>query len=113
MWPAWSLDQPETLARYLLPSEVTKLRHPGPGSGSPISRVRASVYEALLRVDGTPVRYAFEKDVVIDGSQVVRTPAEVLVFPGNGTCLDLALVLAAALHAGSAASSGRGPGRRL
>ena len=99
VWPAWSLDQPETLARYLLPSEVTKrLPIPGPGSGSPISRVKA-VYEALLRVDGTSVRYAFEKDVVIDGSQVVRTPAEVLVFPGNGTCLDLALVLAAALHA--------------
>ncbi|HOA04157.1 MAG TPA: ATP-binding protein, partial [Dermatophilaceae bacterium] len=87
------------MARYLLPSEVTKrLPIPGPGSGSPISRVKA-VYEALLRVDGTSVRYAFEKDVVIDGSQVVRTPAEVLVFPGNGTCLDLALVLAAALHA--------------
>ena len=99
VWPAWSLDQPETLARYLLPSEVTKrLPIPGPGSGSPISRVKA-VYEALLRVDGTSVRYAFEKDVVIDGSQVVRTPAEVLVFPGNGTCLDLARVLAAALHA--------------
>ena len=96
-WPAFAIGSPELLAKYILPAEIrTRIHLPQWGAGAVVSRARA-VYEGLCR-RRQRIRYAFEQDILIDGAQIVRTPAEVLDLPGNGTCLDLALVLAAGMR---------------
>jgi hypothetical protein len=100
VWPAWSLERPEDLARYLRRDVFQSRVHlPEWGAGDNLSRAKA-VYDAIKRggKDDPPIRYAFERDVLIDGAQVIRTPMEVLAYPRNGTCLDLALVLAAGMQ---------------
>jgi hypothetical protein len=98
-WPPWSIDgDPGALARYVVPDEVARLaRIPGPARGSRLGRLRA-VWQALRDAGAT---YAGERHGSGPAGQWIRAPGEVLAAPGNGTCLDLALVLAGACeHAG-------------
>lgn len=47
-----------------------------------------AIYETLVTKD---IRYDFEKYQPESETQIIRTPVEILVTPGEGTCLDLAL----------------------
>ncbi len=84
-WPRWPVDQPELLADYVVPDEVARRTGlAGRGPDGLLSQVRA-VFESLKApAAGAPIRYAFERDVIVNGEQVVRTPAEVLRLPRNG-----------------------------
>ncbi|MFF8773271.1 hypothetical protein [Kitasatospora sp. NPDC015120] len=98
-WPRWDQEgEPAALARYVRPDEAAAfVRLPGAAGGSRLDQARA-VYEALADAG---ITYAYEAPGDDPGRQVVREPAEVLWSPRHATCLDLALVLAAAcLHAG-------------
>ncbi|KUN77466.1 NACHT domain-containing protein [Streptomyces griseoruber] len=92
-WPRWSLEgEPVALAKYVNPGAVAALvRLPGPSSASRTDRLR-EVYDALAAVR---IGYAFESPSDERGRQVILTPREVLWSPRHGTCLDLAVVLAA------------------
>ncbi len=48
-----------------------------------------AIYQTLLSLD---IRYAHEKYHPEEETQLIRTPSEILSKPGEGTCLDLALV---------------------
>ncbi|MCH0542101.1 tetratricopeptide repeat protein [Streptomyces sp. MUM 203J] len=98
-WPPWPAEEdPAELARYALPGTVARhVRIPGPSGESAVTRLRA-VWQRLSEQD---IGYAYEPAGSGEAGQLIRPPAEVLVAPRNGTCLDLALVLAAACeHAG-------------
>ncbi|MFB6393596.1 hypothetical protein AAFH96_10820, partial [Polymorphospora sp. 2-325] len=97
-WPAWSVaTDPAALARYIVPDVVARHVRIPAGDGSPTSRLK-EVWSGLRDVR---VGYAVEPPDAALGFQRVRAPGEVLVAPGTGTCLDLALVLAGAcVHAG-------------
>jgi Tetratricopeptide repeat len=103
-WPAWSIDQePVALARYVRPDLVGQYVHlPGPSNES--LQVRAKdVYE---RIAAHGIGYAHERpfatSLAHDGDgghaplQEIRSPHEVFWAPQHATCLDLAVVLAAA-----------------
>jgi hypothetical protein len=47
------------------------------------------IYKTLVALD---IRYAYEKYHPEDETQLIRTPPEILLKPGEGTCLDLALL---------------------
>ncbi|MFJ4480252.1 NACHT domain-containing protein [Streptomyces xanthochromogenes] len=92
--PRWSLrGEPVALAKYVNPAAVAALvRLPGASSAGRTDRLR-EVYRALA---GVGIGYAFEAPSDERGRQVILTPREVLWSPRHGTCLDLAVVLAAA-----------------
>lgn len=48
-----------------------------------------AIYETLLSLD---IRYAHEKYHPEEETQLIRTPSEIISKPGEGTCLDLALL---------------------
>ncbi|MBD1808120.1 hypothetical protein H6F98_22070 [Microcoleus sp. FACHB-SPT15] len=48
-----------------------------------------AIYETLISLD---IRYAHEKYQPEKETQLIRTPSEILSKPGEGTCLDLALL---------------------
>jgi hypothetical protein len=48
-----------------------------------------AIYETLVTKG---IRYDFEKYQPEDATQLIRTPVEILSTPGEGTCLDLALL---------------------
>lgn len=48
-----------------------------------------AIYETLLSLD---IRYAHEKYQPEKETQIIRTPSEIISKPGEGTCLDLALL---------------------
>src|SRR5262245_17279046 len=92
-WIPWRLDEPRSLARYVLPDVVGEyLRLPGPSGDSPAQRLGV-VYEAVA---GAGIRYAHEPPPGLPDVQEIRTPAEVLWAPGHATCLDLAVTFAGA-----------------
>ncbi|MEW1635262.1 tetratricopeptide repeat protein [Streptomyces sp. NPDC093801] len=98
-WPLWSLeDDPASLASYVLPETVARhLRLPAGSDESAVTRLRT----VWAEIAGAGIRYAHEPPGSGAAGQPIRPPAEVLVAPANATCLDLALVLAAACgHAG-------------
>ncbi len=66
---------------------------PGASGESPSTRL-AAVYAAVAEVG---IGYAFAASSDESGRQVIRSPAEVLWSPRHATCLDLALILAAAV----------------
>ncbi|MEV0902966.1 ATP-binding protein [Actinoplanes sp. NPDC049802] len=91
-WPPFDGDP----GRYVVPEAVAMHAAVPAGSAeSAVVRLRA-VWDALRRI-----RIGYAHEPPGPGPQRVRPPAEVLVAPRAGTCLDLALVLAGALeHAG-------------
>ncbi|MFE6787820.1 hypothetical protein ACFVFF_36750 [Streptomyces sp. NPDC057680] len=97
-WPRWQRSAPATLVQYVLPTEVAALLHvPGPSQAGPTDRLRA-VYETMARAG---VTYAHPEVSDFSGRQRIAEPYEVLSSPNQGTCIDLAVVMAAAArHAG-------------
>jgi len=99
-WPVWDIDDPAQLARYVLPDLVARYaRIPGVSGDSRRSRL-AAVWQ---RLRDKQMGYVFEPAAPLDAGnkgrvpgQHLRPPGEVLETPGSGTCIDLALVLAAA-----------------
>ncbi|MFJ7334375.1 tetratricopeptide repeat protein [Streptomyces sp. NPDC101116] len=95
-WPPWSADAaPADLARYVVPHAIrmhTQL--PGPSDAPALRRVRA-VWDRLREAG---IGYALEPPDSGPCGQWIRPPAEVLRAPRNGTCLDLAVLLAGAFR---------------
>jgi hypothetical protein len=99
-WPVWSIDErPGDLRRYVVPDAVSPLAQiVGASPAAAIMRLRT----AWDRLRQLRIGYVNAQRRSVAG-QRIRTPAEVLVAPRAGTCLDVALVAAAALeHAGLA-----------
>ncbi|MEU3979158.1 hypothetical protein AB0F77_03460 [Streptomyces sp. NPDC026672] len=111
-WPPWRDGDGDSLARYALPDEVAAhAALPADPAQSTRTRLRG-VWDALRAVG---VGYTVEPPGQ-DRAQLVRTPAEVLDTVRSATCLDLALVLAAACVYGGLPASvlvvePTGPGR--
>ncbi|MGH3755641.1 MAG: hypothetical protein ACRDRP_23695, partial [Pseudonocardiaceae bacterium] len=95
-WPPWALvGEPLALARYVLPDHVARyVQLPGPSGESRLRRLR-TVYAGLAELK---IGYAYDDDAAgaEAGRQVIRPPEQVLWAPRHATCLDLAVVLAAA-----------------
>jgi hypothetical protein len=92
-WPVWShVDDPAELGRYIVPTAVAQhARVPAPSGEAPLARLR-QIWQVLK---DKHIGYAHERPST-GGGQWVRPPAELLVAPGSGTCLDLAILLAGA-----------------
>ncbi|MFG3028678.1 tetratricopeptide repeat protein [Streptomyces sp. NPDC048253] len=98
-WPPWSVDAaPADLARYVVPHAIRMYTQiPGPSDTPALQRVRV-VWDRLRQAG---IGYAHEPLGSGPDGQWIRPPAEVLKAPRNGTCLDLAVLLAGAFrHAG-------------
>lgn len=92
----WPRVDGRGLARYVNPDATRWLRLDGRveplqarQSADGRRALVAAVYRALARQG---IRYAYEQYHPSDAIQLVRGPAEVLDRPGEGTCLDLALL---------------------
>jgi len=92
----WSRDDRSGLARFVT-SDVANLvripenrqdlaRHPNGRY-----QIVEAIYNTLVNLD-KKIRYAPEKYHPSDLQQQIRTPREILDIPGEGTCLDLALL---------------------
>ncbi|NER51951.1 MAG: hypothetical protein F6J92_35980 [Symploca sp. SIO1A3] len=90
----WSKANEKSLAQFVSDRTVELLKL----STSPFDLVQTpdgrlklvqNIYEQLLRQG---IQYAYEKYHPEVETQRIRTPAEVLKTPGEGTCLDLALL---------------------
>jgi hypothetical protein len=100
-WPVWSAEAaPGDLARYVVPDVVRQHAEiPGPSDAPVLQRVRI-VWD---RLRDCGIGYAHERPPdtlggASAGGQWIRPPAEMLVAPRIGTCLDLAVLLAGALR---------------
>src|SRR5262249_20062637 len=90
-WPAWALErEPTELGRYIVREVVAgHARIPERAAGSPLARLRL-LWQAICAAG---ITYAREPAGGGPDWQWIRPPNEVLAIPGNGTCLDIALVL--------------------
>jgi len=91
-WEPWSRKNPIDLARYVtplakrwLPLEANAFDVEREAGGR--RRLVEAIYSELLK---RKIRYALEEYHPSHQLQDIRTPAEVLVSPRQGTCLDLA-----------------------
>jgi hypothetical protein len=91
-WPAWPRADERGLVRYVTPRasrwqplEVSRFDLSAQPDRCRV--IAAAIYDALR---GRDIRYALEEYHPSDAMQTIRTPAEVLVAPREGTCLDLA-----------------------
>ncbi|MDK1349184.1 hypothetical protein QNO09_39370 [Streptomyces sp. 378] len=96
VWPQWSADTaPADLARYVVPDAVRlHAQIPGPSAAPSLRRVQ----EVWDRLRQAGIGYAHEPPDSGPDGQWIRPPAELLVAPRNGTCLDLAVLLAGAFR---------------
>ncbi|MBV9141170.1 MAG: tetratricopeptide repeat protein [Pseudonocardiales bacterium] len=96
-WPSWRVGDAESLAAYvqtgvapaLLPDDLNR-RLRGPGAGSRLERARA-LFEVLAE---RGIHYVHEPSISPVGKQQIRPPDQVLARPGEGTCVDLAVIYA-------------------
>lgn len=93
-WPPWSRNVPQTLASYVTMEAQSWLRldcRVDDRIGAPDGRrqVLESIYRALA---GHDIAYALEQYHPSETLQSIRSPAEILDAPREGTCLDLALL---------------------
>jgi len=91
-WPAWPRADERGLVRFVTPraSRWQSLEVSRFDLAARPDRCRAvaeAIYDALR---GRDIRYALEEYHPSEALQTIRTPAEVLVAPREGTCLDLA-----------------------
>jgi hypothetical protein len=91
-WPAWPRADERGLARYVTPRAARWLpldvnRFDLSDRPDHYRIIAADIYDCLRQTD---IRYALEAYHPADALQTIRTPAEVLVAPREGTCLDLA-----------------------
>jgi hypothetical protein len=96
-WPMWSVrEAPADLARYVVPEVVRRhVRVPIASKVSVLHQLHA-VWD-VLRAAGIGYAREYQRP---DGDEWedrwIRPPGELLVAPRNGTCLDLAVLLAGA-----------------
>jgi hypothetical protein len=91
-WPAWSRVDDRGLARFVTPQASHWLPLPISRfdlSSSPDQQraIARALYDSLKE---RGIRYALEEYHPSEAQQTIRTPAEVLTAPREGTCLDLA-----------------------
>jgi hypothetical protein len=94
MWGPWAKANLADLARYAIPGSTRLLRleeNAHDLSERPDGRraLVQAIYDALVR---RRVRYSLEPHDPSPHTQLIRTPQEILEAPGQGTCLDLALL---------------------
>ncbi|MGW2421446.1 AAA family ATPase [Streptomyces sp. NPDC001709] len=90
-WPAWPRADERGLVRFVTPrasrwQPLQVSRFDLSDQRDRCRAVAAAIYDALRSRD---IRYALEEYHPSDAIQTIRTPAEVLVAPREGTCLDL------------------------
>jgi hypothetical protein len=102
-WPAWSLAaNAEQLRRFVVPDGLRPLgRWVEPSDDPAITRL-AALWE---RLRDSRIGYVAARDGGGAAGQLIRPPGEVLVAPGSGTCLDVAVLLAAACDLAGLASA--------
>lgn len=93
-WPQWSRVDDRGLARYITPQASRWLPLPVSRfdlASQPDQRriIARAIYDALKE---RGIRYALEAYHPSAALQTIRTPPEILNAPGEGTCLDLAIV---------------------
>jgi hypothetical protein len=82
----------DAVARFIkLPVNPLELSRQSDGCRQTVQ----AIYNALVEKEGK-VRYALEKYHPSDAIQQIREPAETLDTPGEGTCLDLAVLFCGA-----------------
>ncbi|MFF5076253.1 AAA family ATPase [Actinoplanes sp. NPDC000266] len=91
-WPAWPRADERGLVRFITPrasrwQPLEVSRFDLSGGADRYRPVAAAIYDALRE---RQIRYALEEYHPSSALQTTRTPAEVLVAPREGTCLDLA-----------------------
>jgi hypothetical protein len=91
-WPQWSRADDRGLARFVTPEANRWLplqinRFDLSNDPKRYSVIARAVYDALKE---RSIHYALEQYHPSDAVQTIRTPADVLVAPREGTCLDLA-----------------------
>lgn len=97
-WEPWLTTEERTLARYASPDSARLLQLP-PGSNPADFRADEDgkyltlqlLYEALA---GSGINYDLEPFSLQTGFQRIRPPTQILGPPRQGTCLDLALLVA-------------------
>lgn len=98
-WEPWSKYDEKGLARYVVPDAAAKAaelrldlsRFDAEQQPSGRRLIAGELYRQLT-ARANPIRYAHEKYHPQEELQVIRTPGEILYAPGEGTCLDLALL---------------------
>jgi len=94
-WPPWPRVDHHALAGYVTPEAGDLLAVNGisayDATGAPAGRraVAQAIYDTLEKQG---IRYALESYHPSDSLQIIRTPAQILYAPKEGTCLDLALL---------------------
>lgn len=91
-WPQWSRLDDRGLARFVTPEAQQWLPLPinrtDVASSPDRCRIIASaIYDSLVTRE---IRYALERYHPSEALQTIRTPAEIVEAPREGTCLDLA-----------------------
>ncbi len=99
-WDPWSTSNFSNLAKYILPEhsgsiaklylQQSTLSAHMHGSEGRRALIRSLYNEIRFREQ--PIKYNFEPLHWNRSQQKIRTPSEILVSPGEGTCLDLALL---------------------
>ncbi|MFC5260570.1 AAA family ATPase [Kribbella qitaiheensis] len=96
-WPVWPKGNEKALAGYVLASTAGSVRLASPTADAHaagnLSLILRELYEALLAMD---IRWSREMYRADEARQEVRPPDAILRGAGDGTCLDLALLLAGA-----------------
>jgi hypothetical protein len=90
----WAKAEPNTIVRFVTPVAVDVLKPIGVSShdlevAGNYKGIVQAIYDTLC---GSGIQYAREPYNSSDALQPVRTPTEVLRSPGEGTCLDLAVL---------------------
>ena len=94
-WPPWPRSVHQLLAGYVTPEAGDLLAVDGisayDATGAPAGRraIAQAIYDTL---ETQGIRYALESYHPSDSLQIIRTPAQVLFAPKEGTCVDLALL---------------------
>ena len=94
-WPPWPRTNRYALAGYVTSEAGNLLAVDGisayDATSAPTGRraVAQAIYDTLEKQD---IRYALESYHPSDSLQIIRTPAQILYAPRQGTCLDLALL---------------------
>jgi hypothetical protein len=90
----WSQYEPPRLASFVTDQAVGYLRLPESRVDLAQSRGRRPLIEVIYNtLVEQKIQYAPEKYYPSAAKQRIRTPAEILNAPGEGTCLDLAILL--------------------
>ena len=98
-WPPWSKIALKDLACYVAPDAAMSAaalqlpfnRHDLEQQPAGRRQIVAALYSALATRQ-PPIQYDLEKLHLDDHAQIIRTPQQILHSPGQGTCLDLALL---------------------